>query len=112
MEKELIFSVTKDDFEITTFSGTGAGGQHRNKHQNCVRMKHKETGIITTGQTQKSLNQNRKEAFLNMTNHPKFKVWLNNKIYERSLQAEKDRQAIERAVENGLREENLKIEYF
>ena len=34
-QKELLFSVTKKDFSITWFSGTGAGGQYRNKHQNC-----------------------------------------------------------------------------
>ena len=54
MSKEILFSVTKKDFEITYFSGKGAGGQHRNKHQNCVRLKHKDTGIITTGQDQRS----------------------------------------------------------
>ena len=26
--KELLFSVTKKDFDITYFSGKGAGGQH------------------------------------------------------------------------------------
>ena len=44
--KKLLFSLTKNDFIVTYYSGTGAGGQHRNKHQNCVRIKHKETGII------------------------------------------------------------------
>jgi len=32
--RELAFSVTKKDLEITYFSGTGKGGQHRNKHKN------------------------------------------------------------------------------
>lgn len=38
-------SYTRKDFDIDWFSGTGAGGQHRNKHQNCIRITHRETGI-------------------------------------------------------------------
>lgn len=37
-----------DDFSIEWFSGTGKGGQHRNKHQNCVRLTHRPTGIVQT----------------------------------------------------------------
>ncbi len=36
------------DFSIVFFSGTGAGGQHRNRHQNSVRMTHIPTGITQT----------------------------------------------------------------
>ncbi len=55
--------VTKKDFKITWFSGTGAGGQHRNKHQNCCRIKHIPTGIITTGQKSRSRITNKRDAF-------------------------------------------------
>lgn len=30
------------------FSGTGNGGQNRNKHQNCLRLYHLPTGIVQT----------------------------------------------------------------
>jgi len=33
------------------FSGTGAGGQHRNKHQNSVELLHVPTGLKRTAQT-------------------------------------------------------------
>jgi peptide chain release factor 1 len=66
MARELIFSATKKDFRIDYFSGTGAGGQYRNKHQNCVRITHIETGIVTTGQNQRSREANTKEAFHKM----------------------------------------------
>lgn len=49
MTKQHLRSWTKDDFDIDWFSGSGAGGQHRNKHQNCVRLKDKETGITCVG---------------------------------------------------------------
>lgn len=62
-DKEPILSFTKKDFKIEWFSGTGAGGQHRNKHQNCCRITHLETGITTTGQNSRERPTNQKEAF-------------------------------------------------
>ncbi len=56
-------TVTKKDLVLTWFSGTGAGGQHRNKHQNCCRMLHKPTGIVSQCQDHRSREQNRRQAF-------------------------------------------------
>lgn len=55
-------SLTKDDFVLDWFSGTGAGGQHRNKHQNCCRLTHKATGIVVTAQTARTRPENQKAA--------------------------------------------------
>jgi peptide chain release factor 1 len=66
MPRELIFQATRKDFRVDLFSGTGAGGQYRNKHQNCVRITHLESGIVTTGQEQRSLDQNKRDAFAKM----------------------------------------------
>lgn len=63
MSRELIFHADRKDFRIDYFSGTGAGGQYRNKHQNCVRLTHIETDIVTTGQEQRSREQNTRDAF-------------------------------------------------
>ena len=38
------------DFKIEWYSGTGAGGQHRNKHQNSCRIVHLPTGEMATAQ--------------------------------------------------------------
>lgn len=59
--RELHF--TKKDFRLEWFSGTGGGGQHRNKHQNCCRITHIETGIMSTGQTERDRPSNQKRAF-------------------------------------------------
>lgn len=68
MSKELIRSWTKEDFKIDWFSGTGAGGQHRNKHQNCVRLTDKETGITVVGQNHRERSRNMKDALTEMGN--------------------------------------------
>ena len=80
--REKIFSVEPSDFEVTWFSGTGAGGQYRNHHCNCCRIRHKETGVIGTGQSNRNQEANKKEAFMSVYNNPKFQTWLKIKISE------------------------------
>jgi hypothetical protein len=107
--KELLFSVTKKDLEITYYSGSGAGGQYRNKHQNCCRIKHKETGIIATGQDERSREQNTKNAFRRLCENPKFKTWLKIKTAE-ALAKSPPEKPIDEIVDEAMRPENLKIE--
>lgn len=57
--------VTEDQFRYEWFSGTGAGGQHRNKHQNCCRCIHEPTGITANGQTSRSREENKRIAYIN-----------------------------------------------
>lgn len=66
MPRELIFSASAKDFKVEWFSGTGAGGQYRNKHQNCCRMTHIATGIMTIGQTERDRPSNQRAAFRKM----------------------------------------------
>jgi peptide chain release factor 1 len=40
----------ENDYRIEWFSGSGAGGQHRNKHQNSCRLIHIPTGTIEARQ--------------------------------------------------------------
>jgi peptide chain release factor 1 len=40
-----------DDFRIDWYSGSGAGGQHRNKHQNSCRITHLPTGLVRKSET-------------------------------------------------------------
>ena len=42
--------VSDADLKIEWYSGTGAGGQHRNKHQNSCRITHLPSGILATAQ--------------------------------------------------------------
>lgn len=59
------------DLKIEWYSGTGAGGQHRNKHQNSCRITHTPTGITATAQCrsrQNSLDQAKSTIFLEVDN--------------------------------------------
>lgn len=53
--------LSDNDFRIEWFSGTGAGGQHRNKTQNCCRMIHIPTGLTESRQGRKR-ESNMREA--------------------------------------------------
>ena len=55
--------LTKKDFHVDWFSGQGAGGQYRNKHQNCCRITHIATGLRSTGQSNRDRPSNQREAF-------------------------------------------------
>ena len=57
---------TKKDFKIDWYSGSGAGGQHRNKHQNCCRITHIESGFVENGTESKSRVSNQKTAFVRL----------------------------------------------
>lgn len=60
-KEKAAISRADDDFSITFFSGTGKGGQHRNKHQNSVRMTHIPTGLTQTA-VSRSKDANIQEA--------------------------------------------------
>lgn len=55
--------LTKKDFKLEWFSGQGAGGQHRNKHQNCCRITHIESGLKVQGTESRERVTNQKVAF-------------------------------------------------
>lgn len=52
-------TISESEFDIQWYSGSGAGGQHRNKHQNCCRVVHRATGISAVGTHSRSREANR-----------------------------------------------------
>lgn len=105
MDKDLLFSITKDDFTFDYFSGSGPGGQHKNRHKNCVRCFHKESGAVGTGQEERVLNQNKKNAFKRCVKSKEFQIWLNKKIYECQKGITFDKK-----IDEMIKPENIKIE--
>lgn len=98
--KKLLFSVTKRDLRIEYFSGSGAGGQNRNKKMKCCRIFHPESGAMAIGTESKSQEQNRKQAFRRLAEIPKFKIWQKMKAGQMMV----DNGEIEKRVEKGLKD--------
>jgi len=103
--RRLLFSITKKDLRIEYFSGSGAGGQHRNRHQNCVRLHHPASGAIVTGQSHRERKSNIKEALRNLVGSAKFKVW-----HARAVKEILSGKTIDEIVDESMQAKNLKIE--
>jgi peptide chain release factor 1 len=109
--KELIFSLTRKDFKVDYYKGSGAGGQNRNKRETAVRITHIESGAVGECCEQREQLQNKKIAFDRLYNSKTFQIWFKKKCAIEMLSKEEKRE-IERKVIESMKEENLKIEYY
>lgn len=75
VEKKLLFRLTKKDFIVEPFKGSGNGGQNRNKVMSCCRIKHPASGAVAEGKEQRDFPQNKKAAFKRLIEKPEFKKW-------------------------------------
>lgn len=102
------FKINENDLEIKTTRGSGKGGQHRNKVETCVVIKHLPTGTTVRAETERSQLSNKETALKIL--YSKLKAIHNNKQKtlietERSIQhgsgkrADKDRVYIEKRNE-------------
>lgn len=105
MKRELLFTITKKDFDVQTFRSGGPGGQHQNKVESGVRIVHRDSGAVGESRTDKSQHRNRRLALERLTKSVKFKIWQTRKVFELS-----SGKTIEQRVDEAMAPKNLRIE--
>lgn len=109
MTRELLFSLTRKDFVVEFTKGTGKGGQNRNKRDTAVRITHPASGAVGYCEEERSQLQNKRRAFLRLTETKKFRNWIRLEIAHRSF----DSYTLQREIDIMIAEigrANLKIE--
>jgi|SRR5882724_1200408 len=92
-ERKKVLSVTLANCRVDEFRSGGPGGQNQNKRNTGIRIVHEPSGAVGESREERSQLQNKKRAFKRMTEHAKFRIWINKVLYntkDPELEVEKE----------------------
>jgi hypothetical protein len=114
---QLLFSVTRKDFDMQTFSVGGHGGGGKDTSNSGVRLIHRASGAVGEGRDHRSNTKNREDAFRRLVNTKKFKDWHRIECARRMGQQipeteEQIKARVDRMIDEGLKNGTIKVEYL
>jgi len=109
--RQLVFSITKKDFDIQTFRSGGKGGQNQNKRDTGVRFIHRESGAVGEARDSRNQLRNKRSAFRRCITTKKFKDWYKLEVARRTGELAAMEHRVEKAVDEAMDPKNIKVEY-
>lgn len=111
-EMTLLFSLTKNDFEVQTFCTGGKGGQHRNAKQNGVRIIHTASGARAEHRDGRDQCKNKEAAFKKLCETPQFRTWHKGEVARRLNQNREIEYYVNQRVDEMMQDKNLLVEVY
>lgn len=100
--EEVDIQINSADLEVDTFRATGAGGQHINKTDSAIRIRHVPSGVVVECQEERSQIKNRAKAL----------VMLRTKLYDMEYEKKVKERAAERKSQVSTGDRSAKIRTY